>query len=166
MAQRFPLQCVPTSSDTSVRAFRSLTRRDADAVRSTVRAAASGFSVQEHDDYDGYLSLVVTAADTAARSYVVTGQTGAVEIAALHQDEMVPLGKYPSIGAAMIVLRSALEQPEPAVDQASAVASADALVARHGPDATLHAALLADARPGHIRWAAVLRALDTTGPVQ
>ena len=39
-------------------ALSSLTRRDADAVRATVRAAASSHTVQEHDDYDGYLSLL------------------------------------------------------------------------------------------------------------
>lgn len=166
MVQRFPLQCALASSDTSVRALRSLTRRDADAVRSTVRAAATGFTVQEHDDYDGYLSLMVSTDDATARSFVVTGQTGAIEVAALHEDDMVPLGKFPSIGAAMIVLRSALEQADASVEPEEVAASAERLVARHGPDATLQAALQADARPGHTGWAAVLRSLDAVGTVR
>ncbi|MDP9095252.1 MAG: hypothetical protein M3N26_01630 [Pseudomonadota bacterium] len=159
MVQSFPLQRLPVSSDTSIRALSSLTRRDADAVRSTVRAAATGYTVQEHDDYDGYLSLLVTPADDAGVSYVVAGRTGTIDVALLENDDMASLGTFPSIGAAMSVLRPALERrarPTPAP-------SASVLVARHGPDATLQAALAADARPGHAGWASVLRALDDLG---
>ncbi|RYF03592.1 MAG: hypothetical protein EOO40_12060, partial [Deltaproteobacteria bacterium] len=73
MVQHLPLQ--GASADIAIRAFRSLTRRDADAVRSTVRAAATGYTVQEHDDYDGYLSLLLTPLDDTAASYVVAGRT-------------------------------------------------------------------------------------------
>ena len=158
MVQHFPLQ--GASADIAIRAFRSLTRRDADAVRSTVRAAATGYTVQEHDDYDGYLSLLLTPSDDTASSYVVAGRTGAVDIATLRDDDMVPLGTFPSIGAAMIVLRPALERRDLPLVQPNPAPSSSALVARHGSDATLQAALQVDARPGHAGWASVLRSLD------
>lgn len=158
MVQSLPMQR-PMSSDTSIRALSSLTRRDADAVRSTVRAAATDYTVQEHDDYDGYLSLLVTPGDDTGSCYVVAGRTGAVDVASLQNDDMTSLGTFPSIGAAMIVLRPALERrgrPNP-------TPTASTLVARHGADATLQAALAADARPGHAGWASVLRSLDDLG---
>lgn len=159
MVQSFSMQWAPVSSDSSIRALRSLTRRDADAVRYTVRAAATGYTVQEHDDYDGYLSLLVTPADDRGTSYLVAGRTGAVDIAQLQDDDMALLGTFPSIGAAMIVLRPALED----LRRPSVAPSATTLVARHGSDATLQAALQADARPGHAGWASVLRSLDDLG---
>ena len=159
MVQNSPMQCAAVSSESSIRALRSLTRRDADAVRSTVRAAATGYTVQEHDDYDGYLSLLVTSADECGSSYLVAGRTGAVDIAQLLDDDMSPLGTFPSIGAAMIVLRPALED----LGRPIAPPSATALVARHGADATLQAAFQADARPEQPGWASVLRSLDDLG---
>lgn len=158
MVQHLPLQ--GASTDVAIRAFRSLTRRDADAVRSTVRAAATGYTVQEHDDYDGYLSLLLTPSDDTASSYVVTGRTGAIDIATLRDDDMAPMGTFPSIGAAMIVLRPALERQDRSPVQPGPVPCSSALVARHGSDATLQAALQVDARPGHAGWASVLRSLD------
>ena len=164
MVQHSPFQ--GASADIAIRAFRSLTRRDADAVRSTVRAAATGYTVQEHDDYDGYLSLLVTPADDTAASYVVAGRTGAVDVATLRDDDMAPLGTFPSIGAAMIVLRPVLERQDASLAQPSLAPSSTALIARHGSDATLQAALQVDARPGHAGWASVLRSLDDLDTAQ
>lgn len=144
----------------TIRALSSLTRRDADAVRATVRAAAVDHSVQEHDDYDGYLSLLITPADDARSSFMVAGRTGAVEVAELHGDDLVKVGTFPSIGAAMLVLRPALERTED-VDLRKQAAT---LVRRHGDDAALHAAMQADARPGQGAWPFILRAIDGGEP--
>ena len=146
----------------SIRALSSLTRRDADAVRATVRAAASSHTVQEHDDYDGYLSLLITPARETRSSFMVAGRTGAVDVAELWADEMVTLGTFASVGAAMTVLRPALEREEPIADLKAKIDAA-ALTSQHGDNAGLHAALQADADPSG-RWAAVLRALDEQGP--
>ena len=146
----------------TIRALSSLSRREADAVRATVRAAACSHTVQEHDDYDGYLSLLITPTDAARPSFMVAGRAGAVELAELWADEMMTIGTFASIGAAMVVLRPALERTEPAAGLAART-DAIALVARHGTDAGLHAALQADAQPQQDRWAAILRALDDEG---
>lgn len=139
-----------------VRALSSLTRRDAAAVRATVRAAGNVYAVEEHDDYDGYLSLLLTPPQEGGASSLVSGRTGAVDLAAVQGDSMTALGCYPSVGAAMLVLRAALER-----EDADAAPHEDArlLRDRHGADADLHAAMRADSANGD-RWQAVIRAID------
>ncbi len=94
-----------------VRALSSLTRRDADAVRAAVRAAGATHVIEEHDDYEGYLSLLLTASEAGASSYLVAGRTGAVELAVLRGDDMTALGTFASTEAAMPVLRGAINPP-------------------------------------------------------
>lgn len=139
----------------TIRALSSLTRRDAAAVRATVRAAGNFYAVEEHDDYDGYLSLLLTPPQEGA-TYLVSGRTGAVDLAAVRGDSMTALGCYPSMGAAMLALRSALENEG---EDAAAHEEARLLLDRHGGDADLHAAMRADAADGE-RWRAVVRAID------
>ena len=163
MVQTFPTHQPQASASATIRAFTSLTRRDADAVRNTLRAAACCYSANEHDDYDGYLSMLLTPADEAHPSYMVGGRTGAVDIAELQGDDMAALGTYPSIGAAMAVLRPLLERNQPGSTAASTTATVAALRERHGADASLHAAMHADAQPNRPGWTAVLRTLDDLG---
>lgn len=109
MVHSFPMSS-PQLGDATIRALSSLTRRDADAVRATVRVAASNHTVEEHDDYDGYLSLLITPDRETSPSFMVAGRTGAVDLVEMHGDEMIAIGSFASIGAAMIVLRPALER--------------------------------------------------------
>lgn len=139
----------------TVRALSSLTPRDAAAVRATARATGNLYNVQEHDDYDGYLSLLLAPQDETASGFLVSGRTGAIDLAELQGDEMVPLGQFPSIGAAMLALRPALETG----GHGRPAAMARRMIERHGSDADLHAAMRADAADGH-RWRAVFRAID------
>ena len=159
MVQTFPMHANETDSAT-IRAFSSLTRRDADAVRATLRAAACSYSVQEHVDYDGYLSLLLTPADETRPSYMVGGRTDAVDIAELQDDDMAALGTFRSVGAAMAVLRPVLERNRPGSTSATAVSTVASLREQHGADASLHAAMRADAALGRPGWNAVLRTLD------
>ena len=148
----------PSVGSAAIRALHSLNRRDADAVRATVRAAARGHVVEEHDDYDGYLSLLISPADENGAAFLVAGRTGAVDVAELRGDEMIALGTFPSTGAAMAVLRPALGRSvEPT---ASPVADAAALIARHGTDAAVQAGMRADAQPEGRRWTAVLQVIE------
>lgn len=161
MVQTHPMQS-PQLDTVNIRAISSLSRRDVAAVHATVRAAAMRHTIQEHDDYDGYLSLLITPVNPAHPSFMVAGKTGAVDLAELWGDDMVALGTFPSIGAAMIVLRPALEsdQHQPA-ERPSATATA--LRDHHGDDAPLQAALDADAQPGRRNWSSILRTLDDRG---
>jgi hypothetical protein len=155
MVQATPVQLGAEHSAT-IRALSSLTRRDAGAVRATVRAAGDVYAVEEHDDYDGYRSLLLTPPQEGRAAYLVSGRTGAVDLAAVQGDAMTALGCYPSIGAAMLVLRTALEREQA---QAAPHEDARALCDRHGEDADLHAAMRADLAEGD-RWCAVIRAID------
>lgn len=148
-----------------VRALSSLTRRDADAVRATVRAAGAAHALEEHDDYDGYLSILLTAPAGAA-SYVVAGRTDSVELSELRGDEMTTIGIFASTGAAMLVLRGLLERGgwSDAVREtpigrtvAEITSLAAEMIERHGRDADIHAALRAETDSG---WQRILRAID------
>ena len=72
---------------------------------------------------------------------------------------MVAIGNFPSIGAAMMVLRPALESTASRRANRPA-ATASALRERHGDDAILQAALDADTKPRRQDWLSVVRALD------
>ena len=78
MVQSLPMP-VSHLASASVRALSSLSRRDVAAVHATVRAAARLHTIQEHDDYDGYLSLLITPTDAGRPSFMVAGKTGAVD---------------------------------------------------------------------------------------
>ena len=158
MVQSLPMP-FPQLDGVNIRAFSSLSRRDVAAVEATVRAAAQRHAVQEHDDYDGYLSILITPTDVARPSFMVAGKTGAIDLAELWGDDMVAIGTFPSIGAAMIVLRPALERVQHQRSERPA-AAASVFHARHGDDAPLQAALDADAKPGQQNWSSILRALD------
>lgn len=172
MVQTTPTHFLLEQGTATVRALRSLTRRDADAVRAAIRASGGEWTVEEHDDYDGYLSLLIAPSHEGA-AYLVAGRTDAVEVAELRGDEMITLGAFPSIGAAAAVLRRALggscwaanpaETGAPrGLSAQQAARFAEQLIERHGSDAGLHAAMRADAEGEFAGegWRAVIRAID------
>lgn len=173
MVQTTPTHFLLEQGPATVRALRSLTRRDADAVRATIRVAGGEWTVEEHDDYDGYLSLLIAPARDGGPAYLIAGRTDAVELAELRGDEMIALGAFPSIGAAATVLRHRLAgscwaadpaRPAPArnISAQEAAIRAEQLIERHGNDAGLHAAMRADAARDLTgdSWRAVLRAVE------
>ncbi len=151
-----------------VRALHSLTRRDFDVVRAAVRLAGGGWTVEQHDDYEGYCLLLLTPhAGVDRPGFLVSGRTGAIELATVCGDEMTPLGSFPSIGAAMLALTGKLEQGSwAAAPPREAEPSLQDLSLRHGDDADLHAAMRADracasGNAAEARgWAAIVRALE------
>ena len=152
------LQQLESAHVAAIRALSSLTKRDGAVIRATVRVTGNLFRVDEHDDYDGYLSFLLTPLQEAAAGFLVCGRAGAVDLAELRGDNMVALGRFPSIGAAMLTLRPSLE-----CDSDSAM-TAQQLIDRHGSDADLHAAMRADADDGD-RWRAVIRAIDRSDDI-
>ncbi len=160
MVPTTPLQFLLEQGPTPVRAFSSLTKRDMAAVNAAVRASGGGFAIEEHDDYDGYLSLLLSPGQEGRPAYLISGRTGAVDLAEIRGDDMIALGSgFASIGAAMTVLRPALERGSAPTHN---VHRAERLIERHGQDAGLHAAFDADAAgPGaRTGWSAILRAID------
>jgi hypothetical protein len=173
MVHTTPTHFLLEQGPATVRALRSLSRRDADAVRATIRAAGGEWTVEEHDDYDGYLSLLIAPARDGGPAYLIAGRTDAVEVAELRSDEMIALGSFPGIGAATAVLRRSLAAScwaanpvqtatQRAVSPQEAARAAEQMIERHGSDAGLHAAMRADTEnelAGEV-WRAVVRAID------
>ena len=159
MVQAMRFHRFPDHGTAVIRALSSLTRRDADAVREIVRALGGAFGVQEHDDYDGYLSLLLTPAQETAPSFLVSGRVGAIDLAEFDDDDMTPLGTFASIGAAMLVLRPALERGRWTAPLRKPAGVAERLRARHGDDAD-HTAMHTDAERDRRNWSSVLRATD------
>ena len=98
----------------AVRALRSLTNRDAAAVRAAIRSAGDRFAVEEHDDYDGYRSFLLTSLHDNETGFLVSGRGGAIDLAELQGDEMTALGRYSNIADAMLALHPALGRNRPA----------------------------------------------------
>lgn len=97
-----------------IRALGSLTREDAETVERAVRDLAGAWSIEFHDDYEGYLSLLILpllpAADNDAPGFLVSGRTGAVEVAELRGDGFQTLGCYASASEAAAALRRSCGQ--------------------------------------------------------
>ncbi len=156
MHQTTPMPAPLETSTANIRALSSLTRRDAAAVRAAVRLAGGAFTVTEHDDYDGYLSFLLSPVEPDRVAYLVSGRTGAIDLAAILGDELAVLGTFKGIGAAMLSLRASIENGE---RFGIGGGIAQSLVDQHGEDAALQAAIEAD-RADLAARAALLRAID------
>lgn len=93
----------------AIRALRSLRENVVEAVRETVLEMASPWSLECHDDYDGYLSVLVShERDPNAPSFLISGKVGQIEMATLHDDELRTLGRFNDLGDAIAELVSQL----------------------------------------------------------
>lgn len=105
-----PMQTHWEQRATIVRARHSLTGRDTAAVRASVRAEGDHYDVEEHVDYDGYVSLLLTARDDVDRAFLVSGRKHAVTVSAIAGDSLRSLGTYPDVADAMAALQPALDE--------------------------------------------------------
>lgn len=88
----------------AVRALRSITQ---DQVRTAVQALSAHddlWIVDQHVDYDGYLSLVITHHVHIA-TFVISGTVDRIEIAVLREEELQPLGVYQTFDEALLQIR-------------------------------------------------------------
>jgi hypothetical protein len=94
----------------TIRALRSLTRADADVVVEAVQALGSGWSVEQVDDYEGYLSLLISALDESAAKpdLLISGKLGQIELAELRGDNLHTFGCFKTIDQAVAKLRTLL----------------------------------------------------------
>jgi len=93
----------------TIRALRSLTRQAFEAVRDAICAVPGNWTLEQHADYDGYLSLLVSSeGDSHAAIYVISGRLGQIELARFQDDQLRTLGQFADIEAAIAELINAL----------------------------------------------------------
>lgn len=94
-------------SPVMIRALRSLTQQHVDAVQAALPVA---WSVDQHDDYDGYLSIVVAHGHDSGTTpaFLISGTTGHIELAELGDDVLNPVGRFATIEATIAELTAAI----------------------------------------------------------
>ena len=98
----------------TIRALRSLTGQAFEAVSNVISDLPGQWTVQGHDDYDGYLSVLISPKGEAdAPSFLISGQVGQIELAQFQGDELHTLGRFEDLEATIAELVRALRQSLP-----------------------------------------------------
>ena len=80
-----------------IRPLDSLWAGDVYLISKLVETTDERWSVQTGDDYDGYLFMLIEPTSEIAEcqpSYLISGKTGRLELAAIHGDECKTLGRF------------------------------------------------------------------------
>jgi hypothetical protein len=98
----------------TVRALRSLTRQHADVVNQTVAEIAGQWAIELHDDYEGYLSILISPARPGREGpvYLVSGTHSHIEVSAMDEDTLRKVGCYETIDQVAARLRGVLAQQQ------------------------------------------------------
>ena len=83
----------------TIRALSSLTREASDIVKRAVEGAAPDWCVDEIDDYDGYLSIVVSRRDEheGDPTFVITRTADQIELARLQADQLRTIATFATV---------------------------------------------------------------------
>jgi hypothetical protein len=93
----------------TIRALRSLTQHAFDAVSEAIGGVPGSWTLERHDDYDGYLSLLISPErGSDAPSFLISGQVGLMEVAKFQDDELHTLGQFENLEATTAELVRAL----------------------------------------------------------
>ena len=98
----------------AIRPLRSLTSSHACVVHQAMDARPVPWRVERHDDYDGYLSIVVSSDDPNAPTFAISGTVDKIELAEMRDDALQAQGSFGSIDdvvAALIRLQDADGRP-------------------------------------------------------
>lgn len=88
---------VPTSLEQGpviIRRLRSISPAQADIVAQAVATVAAEWRVESHDDYDGYLSIVISSDDEDAPTFAISGRTNAIELCEMRDDALQARGCF------------------------------------------------------------------------
>lgn len=99
------------SDQALMRAFRSIRGADAEIIARVADRFGGAWAVQTCDDYDGYLFVLIEPAGDSAKqspSYMVSGQTGQLELAMVDHDDCRTLGRFSNIDEVASALDSRL----------------------------------------------------------
>lgn len=80
----------------TIRAIRSLNQCHVVAISQAVTTLSAKWSIDQHDDYKGYLSVVISRQnqDGIDLTYLISGSLDQIELAKLHADELTALGCF------------------------------------------------------------------------
>jgi hypothetical protein len=93
----------------TIRALRSLPQQAFAAVRDAIYTVPGDWTLEQHADYDGYLSFLVSSeGNHDAPTFVISGRLGQIELAQFQDDELRTLGQFADIEAAIAALIAAL----------------------------------------------------------
>jgi hypothetical protein len=97
-----------------VRALSSLTNHHARQIAEAVQAAAPDWAIDPLDDYDGYLSVLVSMPDETEGqpSYLISGTVQQIELSEVQGDTMRKVGRFENLDQAVDVLIARLS-PKP-----------------------------------------------------
>ena len=94
----------------TIRALRSLTRQQADVVNQIVTKIAGQWAIEFHDDYEGYLSILVLSAEPGREGpvYIVSGTNSRIEVSVMDEDTLRDVGCYQCMNQAAARLSEVL----------------------------------------------------------
>ena len=85
-------------SPVAIRALRSLNQSHVDAVCAAIAACPGDWEVECHNDYDGYLSIVVAGrSNSQDATSLISGRLGQIEFSQVHEDQLQPRGEFETI---------------------------------------------------------------------
>lgn len=87
-----------------IRALRSITRAQADVAAQAFGRSGAPWIVEYHDDYDGYLTIVVSPVASDATTFVISGTIDDVALSEMHDDELQTRARFGTVDAALAAL--------------------------------------------------------------
>lgn len=99
MTENQPRRTAVNQDAAVIRALSSITLDQADKLTEIVRGAELAWDVQTFDDYDGYLSILLTPLIESEneKSFSITGKAERLELWQIHGDDFTPLGSFDSV---------------------------------------------------------------------
>jgi hypothetical protein len=96
MTKDKPVRDLNLNSSTTIRALSSITLDQAEIIVQAVRATGLNWDVQTTDDYDGYLSILVTPSISADKetTFFVAGTAQRLELFKAYDDTMTLVASF------------------------------------------------------------------------
>ena len=84
-----------------IRALSSITPEQADLVADRLAELAGSWLVERHDDYDGYMSIVISAGDIDGPTVIMSGRVDAIDLSEMRDDHLHTHGRFSDMDAAI-----------------------------------------------------------------
>lgn len=111
MTENQPRRTAVNQDAAVIRALSSITLDQADKLTEIIRDAELAWDVQTFDDYDGYLSILLTPLIESEneKSFSITGKAECLELWQIHGDDFTPLESFDSVDQLSVRLMKILQ---------------------------------------------------------